>query len=82
MFEYHPFQDLSDTARLRTIAVLLFRRMRPQLDQDDVPFAVFRASNLPAAKRHGFYNIEYYGFVIDRRASGAWYFDGETDSIP
>jgi len=81
MYMYYPFRDLSDTVRLRRIAVGVFMKVRSELEVRPPAFLVMRAVNLPTAKRTGRYNITNYGFVIERRPDGHWYFLGESDPV-
>ena len=81
MFVFYPFQDLSDTHRLRRTAVALFLYVRPELDSAPPPFVVLRAVDLPAERRVGFYKIHNHGFVVERRGDGVWYLLGESQPI-
>src|SRR6266516_6432875 len=74
MYMYYPFRDLSDTVRLRRIAVGVFTKVWPELESKPPASLVMRAVNLPTAQRKGHYNITNYGFVIERRPDGHWYF--------
>ena len=82
MVIFHPFSDFSDTAQLRQTAIALFHYLQPGLDSAAPPFLVLRAANLPAAQRKGFYNIENYGFVLEHRPDGKWYFLHDSDPVP
>ena len=82
MVIFHPFTDFSDIPRLRQTAIALFHYLQPGIDSAPPPFVVLRATNLPAAQRKGFYNIENYGFVLERHADGKWYFLHESDPLP
>ena len=81
MYVYYPFRDLSDSARLRKIALGVFQHFWGEIESSPPPFVVLRAVNLPTAQRKGFYDMRQYGFVIDRRADGHWYFLGESEPV-
>jgi hypothetical protein len=83
MFVFYPFSDLSDTIRLRHLATALLLSLRARLDSSPPPFVVLRAVNVPAAKRNqiGAYEIEQFGFVVERRTDGQWYFLNQSEPI-
>jgi len=81
MYMYYPFRDLSDTVRLRRIALGVFMKIWPEVESQPPAFLVMRAVNLATAQRKGRYNIVNYGFVIDRRADGHWYFLGGSERL-
>ena len=81
MYFYYPFRDLTDSARLRKIALGVFIHFWADISSSQPPFVVLRAVNLPTARRQGFHNIVNYGFVIEHRPDGHWYFLHETDPV-
>lgn len=81
MYIYYPFRDLSDAVRLRRIALGVFMHVWSDLAKDPPAFVVMRAVNLPTAQRTGQYNIVNYGFVIERRQDGRWYFLHESEAL-
>jgi len=81
MYMYYPFCDLADSVRLRRIAVGVFMQVRSELEKAPPAFVVLRAVNLPTAQRKGRYNIENYGFVIEHRGDGHWYFLDESQAV-
>jgi hypothetical protein len=82
MYMYYPFRDdLSDTVRLRRVALGVLMRVWAEVDSQQPPFVVMRAVSLPTAKRKGKYDIANYGFVIEHRVDGHWYFLGEATAL-
>ncbi len=81
MYEYHPYISIDDTVTLRKQALVLWNSVRPKAESLRVPFVVLRATTRfteapvgrPAAIRN-------YGFVLEKRRGGLWYF--LHDSVP
>jgi len=81
MYEYHPYISLDDPARLRPQVLELWETVRPKAESLRAPFVVLRATTrftkLPVPQPA---IIQNYGFVLQKRTDGLWYF--LYDSIP
>ena len=80
---YRPFVPISDTARVRQVALGLFRTLEPRL-ASNAPFVALRAVDRSAAERRrvGLYDMHSFGVVIERRADGRWYPLDESTPVP
>jgi hypothetical protein len=80
---YHPFFALSDTARVRAVAIALFGTIEPRLTPKP-PWVVLKAVDRSAAERSaaGFYSMRSFGVVLDHGADGLWYQLHATTPIP
>jgi hypothetical protein len=81
MYEYHPFFSLDDSIRLHTQVLELWKLVRPRAESLRVPFVVLRATTrfteLPVTQPTA---VRNFGFVLQKRANGLWYF--LYDSVP
>ena len=83
MVTYFPFAGLSDTSRVRSVALEFFRQLRPHMFGNPA-FVVMRAVDVRASVRQqtGLYSMHTYGVVIEKRADGRWYPMGEAVAVP
>ena len=83
MYEYHPYISLDDPARLRPQVLELWESVRPKAESLRAPFVVLRATTrfteLPVPQPAIIHN---YGFVLQKRAYGLWYFLYDSVPIP
>ena len=83
MYEYHPYISLDDPARLRPQVLELWESVRPKAESLRAPFVVLRATTrfteLPVPQPAIIHN---YGFVLQKRANGLWYFLYDSVPIP
>jgi hypothetical protein len=78
LLTFHPFFPLTDSARVRAVAVALFQGMLAHTDTALPPFVVLRAVDKSSAERIGAYRMSAFGVVLERHADGVWYFLNET----
>jgi hypothetical protein len=71
---FYPYRPLDDTAQLRRQALELRSALRPQLDSTNAPFVVLQATNQTPEPHVGIWHAVNYGFVLEKRADGKWYF--------
>jgi len=81
--EYHPFFEISDTARVYAVALALFSTIEPRLAPEP-PWVVLKAVDRSAAERRGpgFYSMRSFGVVLNHGADGLWYRLHDTTQIP
>ena len=72
--EYHPFFEISDTARVYAVALALFSTIEPRLGPKP-PWVVLKAVDRSAAERRraGVYSMRSFGVVLNYGADGLWY---------
>jgi len=81
MYEYHPYISLDDTVSLQKQALVLWNSVRPKAESLRAPFVVLRATTRFTEAPVGQPKIiRNYGFVLEKRRDGLWYF--LHDSIP
>ncbi len=80
LVEYNPFLSLDDTAALRREALGLWSALRPRVDSLNPPFVVLRATTR-RPQLIGYQSVRNYGFVLERRADGRWYFLHESTPV-
>jgi hypothetical protein len=80
---YFPFSGLTDTLRVRAVALEFFRVLRPRI-YGEPAFVAMRAVDVRAADRQrvGLYTLHSYGVVVERRGDGKWYVSGEAAPLP
>ncbi len=80
LVEYNPFLSLDDTSALRREALALWSVLRSRVDSLNPPFVVLRATTRQP-QLIGYQSVRNYGFVLERRADGRWYFLHETTPV-
>jgi len=78
--EYNPYLSLDDTVALKREALALWSTLRPRIDSMNPPFVVLRATTR-TPQVIGYQSVRNYGFVIERRADGKWYFLNAKEPI-
>ncbi len=78
--EYNPYLSLDDTVALKREALALWSALRPRIDSMNPPFVVLRATTR-TPQVIGYQSVRNYGFVIERRADGKWYFLNAKEPI-
>jgi hypothetical protein len=80
---YHPFVSMSDSVRIRRVAIVFFDSLRTKFRYGEPPFVVMRAVDLRASERMGALRVPMhaYGLVLEKRADGRWYGLHETSPI-
>jgi hypothetical protein len=81
LVRFYPYSTLGDTNHLRDLAVQLWRSLRPRLDSLAIPWLVLQATDQTPEPHVGFWHVENYGFVVERRSDGRWYFLHQTDPL-
>ena len=78
---FYPYRSLGDTAELRRQALELRRILRPQLDSTGAPWIVLQATDQMPGPQAGYFNVKNFGFVLEKRGDGQWYFVNGTAPI-
>lgn len=82
LVRFYPYAGLADTTRLKVEAIELLGILRRELDSLGVPWVALQATNQSPGPRVGLFNVENYGFVVERHADGLWYLQGDVQPLP
>jgi hypothetical protein len=74
LVRFYPYSTLKDTNHLRELALQLWRDLQPRLDSLSIPWLVLQATDRTPGPRSGRWREKNYGFVLERRSDGKWYF--------
>jgi hypothetical protein len=78
--DYAATNGLADTASLKRRAIAILRAERPRLDSLHLVNFVVRAVDKASDSTSTLFHRNLYGFVLQRRTDGSWYF--LRDSTP
>jgi len=78
--DYAATHGLADTASLKRRAIAILRAERPRLDSLHLVNVVVRAVDKASDSTSTLFHRNLYGFVLQRRTDGRWYF--LRDSTP
>jgi hypothetical protein len=73
MITYYPYFEISDTTRVKQVALEVFDALRPKFIPEEPPWLVLRAAGRPAIDRNRGGSDHFYGVVLKRHADGKWY---------
>ena len=80
LVDYNPFLSLDDTVALKREALALWSALRPRIDSLNPPFVVLRATTRKP-QLIGYQSVRNYGFVLEKRPDGKWYFLHEPTPV-
>ena len=81
LIRFYPYTSLADTIHLRKLALSLRQTLRPKIEATGVPWLVLQATDQTPGPHLGIIRGENYGFVLEKRSNGKWYFLDGSEPI-
>ena len=83
LIKYHTFVAMTDTATLRREALEMWHHFFAKIDSLSLSWVVFQATTQTPPPFIGIERGQMYGFVLEKRGDGKWYFlDGTIPLAP
>lgn len=80
LVRFYPYGSLSDTTRLRDLALALWHQLVPRLDSVGISWLVLQATDQTPGPQLGVFRVHNYGFVFERGADSVWHRAAKPDS--